>query len=210
MRRWRLGQVLVGALALLSWGCGPDSASDGPCYDDGDKLMPDDEIRGTRLGDVLEPYFGDYQGTLSWATGTDTAFTLALPYMDGEPYQVSNVWQCDVRNVSYWSRAHVTTDDGAFDNEVRASIFSNMPDAQEGAVPDSILSFSGMPQLQWQAGLAEKLGISLERYSSSGVHFEVDWPPGAEAPAGGILRWNGTLKLDSKTLDSVQVATLTF
>lgn len=208
MNRTQLAQGLLGAFALLCWGCGPEP--DAVCYDDEDEIMPDEEIRGTRLGDVLEPYFGQYQGTLSWATGSNTGFILRLPYEPGTPYRLSNVWQCDARNVSYSSHAHVTTDDAAFDDEVFVSVYSNLPDAAEGAIPDSVLSFSGMTEPEWQAGLAGKLGVSLERYSSSSVHFELDWPPGAPSPIGGILRWRGTLVLDAKTQDTVQVATLTF
>lgn len=208
MNRSLLAQGLLGACALLCWGCDPEPEA--VCYDEGDEIMPDEEVRGTRLGDVLEPYFGEYQGMLSWATGSNTAFTLVLPYEPGTPYRLSNLSQCDARNVSYWSHAHVTTDDAAFDDEVFVSVYSHLPDAAEGAIPDSVLSFSGMTEPEWQAGLADKLGVSLERYSSSNVHFELDWPPGAPSPIGGILRWRGTLVLDGKTQDAVQVATLTF
>lgn len=46
--------------------------------------------------------------------------------------------------------------------------------------------------------------------ATSTVHFELDWPPGAPTPISGILRWRGTLALDGKTQDTVQVAALTF
>lgn len=208
MNRSRLAQGLLAATALFCWGCSPEP--DAVCYREGDEIMPDEEIHDTRAGDVLEPYFGDFQGTLSWATGSDTAFTLALPYEPGTPYELSNVWQCDARNVSYWAKAHVSTEDAAFDDEIFASLYSNLPDAAEGAIPDSVLSFSVVTEREWQPGLANKLGISLERYSSSTVHFELDWPPGAPTPISGILRWRGTLALDGKTQDTVQVAALTF
>lgn len=205
----QLAKALVATVALLAWGCRSEP-EDLTCYDDGDEVMPDEEIRGIRMGDLLEPYFGDYQGTLSWATGGDTAFTLSVPYEAGTPYRLSNVWQCDVRNVYYWSDSQVTTDDGAFDNEVSMSVGANLSDTGEGAVPDTVASFSALSDFQWQPGLPDKLGVALERYKSSYVLFELDWPPGAPGPSSGILRWRGTLLLDGKTSDTVQVGTLSF
>ena len=120
------------------------------------------------------------------------------------------MWQCDVRNVYYRSKAHVTTDDDALDNEVSMSVRANLPDATAGAVPDSVASFSALTDLQWQPGLAKKLGVALDRYESSYVHFELDWAPGAPGPTSGVLSWRGTLALDGKTEDLLQVATLTF
>ena len=184
MRRRRLGLMLVGALALLSWGCRSEP-EDLVCYDDGDEVMPDQEIRGTRMGDLLEPYFGEYQGTLTWASGGDTAFTLSVPYEPGTPYQLSNVWQCDVRRVYYWSDTHVATEDGALDNDVHMSVGSSLPGGASGAVEETVAGFSALTDLQWRPGLADKLGVSLERYKANWRHSALARHPGARRQNDG-------------------------
>lgn len=172
--------------------------------------MPDQELGGTRLGDLLEPYFGDYDGTLHWQTGTETTFSLSVPYEAGDPYHLYNVWECNARNVGYWSKAHVTTQDGAFDNDVDVSVNAKLPDAPDGAAPSQVTAFSGLADFQWRPGVVEKLSVNLERFQSSLLLFDLDWAPGTPRPTSGVLLFEGVQALDGKTTDTIQVGTLTF
>jgi hypothetical protein len=202
----QLPKAALGALALLLAGCDPEPST--ACHHEGDEVLPDDLVAGTRVGDLLEPFFGEYQGTLTWETGDQTALTLAVPYEADAPYQLGNVWQCDAREVYYYSRTHITTDDGAFDNEVSMSLGRRLPNSFGDL--NTVASFSAISDFEWQPSLGAKLGVNLERYSSSYLLFELDWPVTARAPTGGLLRLRGTLALDSKIQDTVQVATLSF
>jgi hypothetical protein len=192
-------------LALALWGCGPEAES--ICSREGEEIFPDEELNGQRVGDWLESYFGEYEGTLSWAAGGETKLTLTVPYEPGTPYTLANVWRCEARHIHYDTHAHVASLDGAFDTDVNFALHRRMSLAS-GA--DLVTSFSGITDWQWQPALEAKLGVDLERYSSSYVHFELDWPATSAAPTGGILRLRGTLALDPKIQDTIQVATLAF
>ncbi len=205
MSAGRRTKAALGVLALL-WGCGPEP--DAVCYHEGDEVLPDERVAGTRVGDLLEPYFGEFPATLRWEAGGETALSLAVRYEADAPYKLSNVWQCEARNVYYSSATHVTTDDGAFDNDVFISLDRRLPNSGEDR--ETVASFSAISDFQFQPGLASRLGVDLERYSSSYVLFELDWPVTAPAPTGGLLRLRGTLALNSKTQDLIQVATLSF
>lgn len=194
-------------LALLLWGCGPEAEP--VCYREGDEIFPDEELNGQRVGDWLESYFGEFEGTLSWAAGGETKLTLSVPYEPGTPYKLYNVWRCEARNIHYDSRAHVASLDGAFDTDVGFALHRRMSHTS-GATPDFVTSFTAITDRQWQPAIETKLGVDLERYSSSYVLFELDWPVTSAAPSGGILRLRGSLALDPKIQDTTQVATLSF
>lgn len=200
------------ALGLALAGCGPTPSDDNAvCHREGEEVYPDESVAGAaRVGDLLEPYFGSQQGTLSWATGSTTRITFDFPYQAGAPYQLSNINRCEARVVYYYSDSHVTTDDGAFDDEITAGFSVTFRDLPRAGVPETVISFSGFVDWQWGSTLPERLGIDLERYESAFVLFELDWPPSAPAPSGGRLTFHGTLALDSMTRDTIQVATLSF
>jgi ankyrin repeat protein len=84
-------------LALMLWGCRPEAER--VCYRDGDEIFPDEELNGQRVGGWLESYFGEFEGTLSWAAGGETKLTLTVPYEPDTPYQLANVWRCEARNI---------------------------------------------------------------------------------------------------------------
>lgn len=189
---------------LLLSGCDSDTA----CRHEGEEVLPDERVAGTRVGDLLEPFFGEFQGTLRWETGEQTGLTFAVPYEEGAPYKLSNVWECDARQVHYHSRTHITTDDGAFDSDVFMSVGRKLPNGGEDR--DTITSFSAFSDFQWQPSLGAKLGVNLERYSSSYLLFELDWPVTETAPRAGLIRLRGTLAVDPEIRDTIQVATLTF
>jgi hypothetical protein len=203
----RLGLLALG-LALA--GCGP-SQEGAVCRHEGEEVYPDESVESaTRVGDLLEPYFGRQQGTLSWATGSSTRVTFDFPYEAGAPYRLSNIYECEARNVGYQSNSHVTTEDGSFDDEIVAGFHVKFPAAPHGAEQETVIYLSALADWQWSSTLPERLGIDLERYESASVHFELDWPPETPAPSGGRLLFYGTLALDSRTQDTVQVGTLSF
>ena len=206
MTRIRSVQAALGALALSLSGCGPDSSE--VCRHQNDEVSPDERVDGARVGDLLEPYFGEYPGTLGWSAGSDTAFSLVVRYEAGEPYVLGNISQCQARDVFYDSSAHVATADGAFDNDVNLSLHRKLPNGGRG--PETVASFSAIPELLWQPELGSHLGVDLHRYSSSHLEFELNWPPTAAGPRDGLLLLRGTLALAGKTEDLVEVATLSF
>jgi hypothetical protein len=202
--------VVLGASAWLVCGCEIFEAapSSGSCVHVAQEIDPDERIAGVRAGDVLEPYFGTQTGVLRWEAGAETALTLEVMYEPGTPYHLGNVSRCEARAVYYHAHAQVTTDDSAFDDELSLIVDNALPGVE--VMPETVLYFSAFSDWQWSPNVAEHLGVELERYSSSYLVFEVDWPPSAAAPRGGRVMLRGTLTDLPEVSDWVQVARLSF
>jgi hypothetical protein len=195
--------VLLLPLALV-FACEPEP--DEACVVEGQNVLPDDTIQGHRAGDVIERYFGDYRGTLNWSTGGVSAFNLSIWHETGQPYRLSNVYQCRARNLGSSSHARFSTDDGAFDNELRASIHGWFPGVT--AVTDRVAHFSTIYVPEWREMLASHLAVDPSRYEAPYLELELDWRSGFDPTAGG-LSFHGVLK-GSSLSDRIVVGRLAF
>jgi hypothetical protein len=205
----RLLVAALGVAALTLQGCGPPPEA-GTCYTESDEVLPDDYVNGTRVGDLLEPYFGIHSGTLTWQTGTTTEFSLDVRYEAGSQYMLGNIHECEPKNVHYWSPAWLLSGDRAFDNEVMVGIGRHFPSAASGAIPRSVTSFNAFVDWQWNELLPERLGVNLQRYGSAYLLFELDWPFEMTSPTAGTLTFRGALADSPDISDDILVGTLTF
>jgi hypothetical protein len=171
----RSARVTLTALTLVTGACGPIAAPQPEeCTEPSALVSPDTIIQGERAGDILEPYFGLREGSITWSDGEEAALTLDVLYQSGELYQLSNVWRCEARNIGYDTKARVSTSDGSLNHEVSVIVFGSFPNAPEGAAPKTVLSFSGLPQRDFGAALTTRLSVDASRYDEPYLLFDAE------------------------------------
>jgi hypothetical protein len=203
-----LGRGLASvSLIAASLACSP---ADRECFRESEEVQPEERVRGYVLLDLLQDYFGRYEGTLTWKDGVSSAYSLDLRREPGAPFVVYDTYDCEPRNVLYWSPARVATADGAFDNETNVTVSARFPDASPSLAPDSVASFSVLPDWAWNDTLRSRLPVDGSRYSSGGLLFTLEWPPDDQAPTSGQLDFSGVLASAPNLGDSIRVASITF
>lgn len=194
--------------ACLAFGCGPEEE---PCLHEGDYIDPDYSIGETRAGDLLEPYFGKYEGVLEWTNGERTGVSFDIRYEAGDPYRVTNVSRCKRATVYYWAPTLVRTDDGAFDNEVGVALSRREPPLPPDREPIQLSDFEGIPSWTWPLAMFERLPVDENRYQNPSLHFELEWRlEDTDGPTSGVLTLGGALAASPELSDSVTVGTVEF
>lgn len=199
-RRLALGCAVSAAL-----GCIP---AEEECFHQSRDVQAGDTVRGYVVGDLLEGYFGRYEGTLEWQNKATTAFSLELAQKRDNPYTLYEVYKCDPRLVSHWSSARVVTADGAFDNEVAANVAAQFP--YSSLVPASVANFSPLPEEAWNERVREHLAFDSSRYIEGGLQVVLDWSTGDAAPRGGYVDFRGVTASTPPLIDTIRVASLAF
>lgn len=213
-RSWNAGGGALACLVVWVNACGPAPPEETPvgvCATEGAQHMPDEVIQGFRLGDILEPYFGDYSGTLKYGDGETTPFLLKVLPRPSEPYRLSNVYQCSARNLYAYVDTRFVTADGVFDHTIASSLNDKFPDAPSGALPWRVLSFTGFTTGLWGPALTARLPIDLTLYQTvepAYLLIDLNWSSGS-TPESGLITFAGKLQ-NSGLRNEITVATLTF
>ncbi len=205
--------VVVGSLPFTATACGPVAADPPggptPCAFEGQQVPADEIVRGERIGDVLEPYFGQYVGLFRYSSGGATEFRLTLTLRDGEPFRLSNIGKCEANAVYCYATAHITTVDGLFDHVTSATLHDKLSAAPSGALPRRVVSITGLDVRRWtQLELKKNFELDPNRYENSHLIFEVDWTS-QSVPTSGRLIFAGYIQ-GTDLYDRVVVASLEF
>lgn len=177
------------------------------CVANLDAVLPDDVVHGTRVGDILEPYFGTYSGRVSFSGGEST-FTFSVAYHEGDPFRLWDVRDCRAYSVDYFPEVRLVTADGAIDREVATTMLGPFPDPPPPLRRPSVLLTGWETAESWGAELLTRLTVSLDDYEHRFLGFRVDWPLDS-APQGAELIFKGTRR-DSGLVDEVVVGTFVF
>ncbi len=200
--------LLALPLALLS-ACPlaeQESSSSPPCDGTQHPLEPGASYRGHDAQALLAPYFGTFEGSLTWASGSTTGLTLTVAD-DDDPAIFGS---CNgVPGVYAYGTVTLQTDDGGLDEQVSAILDATLPEGPAANPPPAVTP-SGMPDWTWQGDVASHLPIDVEAYADSSLVVALDWEQGADAPTSGILRFSGHPSAAPDQRDELTVATLAF
>lgn len=172
--------------------------------------MPDEEFQGSRTVSILGPYFDTYSGTLQFASGERSTFSLSVLYETGDPYKLSNVWECRARALYYHPITHVETGDGSLNLDMVATLSDVFPEAPMGTIypAPAVINYAWHPAASWGQKLTTHLSVDLARYDSPHFRLVLNWPS-KSSPLDAELVFKGTARATGR-VDQLVVATISF
>jgi hypothetical protein len=134
---------------------------------------PGETVDGVAPEQALAPYFGTWQGPLTWLAGGSTELTLTLAQDPEQPLELS---QC-ATGVHTDAIVSLTTEDGTLNDRLSASVWV------EPSVPATLPDYSyseqysvspkSRPLSEWQGTLSDKIPW-LDRYEPSSVQVQLE------------------------------------
>jgi hypothetical protein len=157
----------------------------------------------------LEPYWGRYEGTLTWSAGGQTSVVMTTSLDETQPV----TGECNggrITDVYGVGLVALTSADGGVDLMQDTNVGGPFPGPLAGDPVPSAVSDLGIG-LPAPAGIAAHAAIDFARYSTeSNFDLEIDWPEGSTRPLGATLTFFGYPTQAPGQTDQVLVASITF
>jgi hypothetical protein len=206
-------------VALLASASGPGcvlggSSQEGPCGANPNAepaLEAGTVVDGVDPAAWLSPYWGTYEGTLTWAAGGDTTVTLTSSHDTAQPSVYGECIGGQIDQVYEYGVLVLTTGDGGLlGDTVVTTVGAPLPGVPSGDPPSTAV-FADALSAPWPGDLGAHLTVDVSRYApSSYLLLSLDWPLNTRSPVSASLEFVGSpLQAPSQT-DMIQVASMTF
>jgi hypothetical protein len=196
--------LLAAALSIGACHDGATQSNPPDCLGAPEAHAPGELIGGEDPAALLTAYFGNYDGTLTWADGGETPFTLSL-----DPGTNMSVYAPDcAKPPTFYTYIDLglTTTDGGLDETDESILEVPLPAAHVDSSL-SVLGPSVLADWQWRGNVTPHLPRNIASYTDRGLLPVIDWPLGTPRPTSLLLYFyakpSGTTVTDQILVGSV-------
>jgi len=203
----RLAVLLT--LGAVCGACGDDSApaQNDPhtCGSPPEPVAPGELVGGEDPAALFAPYWGNFNGTLTWTDGGVTPFILSLATGSDSHFYAP---KCDdPQSVYTYPNLGLTTEDGGLDETEVATLDVPLPNVTVD--PTFMLGPSIIPSSAWRGAISPHLPSNSASYTNWTLEPVVAWTPGAPLPTSLLLYFRATPSGTTEA-DQIRIASVTF
>ena len=204
---WQPRVVIAAALASSACSTDNELRSRPQCSGSQEALAPGELVEGQDPAALVAPYWGSFDGTLSWQDGGETQLTLTLG--SSTDMDVYTAPLCEAPSAIYtYPELGLKTADGGLD-ETDSAILVVPLAGKRLDTSGGVLAPSGIPDWQWRGLVEPHLPRNNADYDQRGLVPVIAWAPADPQPTSLLLYFSGQLS-GTTISDRILIASGTF